>query len=1341
MTKEQGLTAQLVRFDARRSKGTLKCQPPNRKCGNRCIPPNWNCRLKGEGEDPHLTAVGKGSDPISGLANIERGVGRILKSVPKLSIAEFEGGRRSIARGAAKLSPGDMQKKKEIQDKVNGWFVAIGAPVAVAFLAGATHTGLKSFRGYRKGVGAQIDNAVGSAIRTVSRNTPVIGNQIRAREAAGRRGVASGIDIYSRMQGYHLNRVGTNAGTGNRLQRTASITSDTATRAINAQLDTVDLINGIPNRDLSLDRWETLSRRAFWTTPRPPGQGPDWLPTRQGSSVFSVPATNALLSYSFAIKDAAVKRNPSNIVKEMATQLSDMGNYIRVGMKEAGLNSNSSLEVASYIRANRTRLPGDALEADKAVEMLVEATTNRTGHAKQAQRIYSDVVAGYDTFFAKLDINELGIGADIRYPSEFRTVPERRAYLNDLKQRSFWRDASLAHSQHLANRLRLEGPVNGTATARLVNQAYHLKHVARSQKNRPANHRIEVTLSENEVYRGGLEVAEALGRTAPANATESLALLNEVFGGGAENRPHQLRSINMAGVSRAQRPASTTPPPESAPRNARRRRPTEAAVRAVVQQARDRNGKLLFTTPEAVEAEVRRRMNRTDAAKRLDYTAPNDRRGKPCGKSFTKRESKCSKPTSRRYADKPMPTNSPRGRGGRSYPAGYIPGQARRSHVVSKKTSKQVEETKDRISQIAKAAAAAGVLAGGVFAGRKAHQLYKNRRNTQVYSKYAPQAVNRAITRLSQKDVRDALNKVPEPFREQAHKLVGKAKSALAYIQADAQGYDLKKVNNDSNFSVWHNQQSDKVLTIGSVDDTLVTFSADRESTIDLRTEAGSGVGVYSIQFSSDLGFQQKTGLSKESSSKITSMIRNMNSDTMANLPKNAVLKNVPYGTDGLGDKRQAIYKRYGYKSLTGIRGNAMFATLDNGKVKRIDPQYEEFYADLLKGDDYATAAEKLRARMNRRDSISYKVRRDKKCGKSATADSNKCKKPIAQRAAEAAAIAGATGLVVVAGAAGATFLARKKSNTVRSTNPTPATAGQERVIKYPKGKTESEWFPIAHPLNADINNSYIKEADRLRRYSANLKIEPIETKAYVRSIKNIIGSTPEGALVARLAEKHKVRINSRLLDEIPKMQGMDPAQSSAFKNFTDQLEAQPLIEGAFIDPRAPGNNGIPPKNEIWVNHRKLSATEFNPNKEEVAAAIKAHLAARKKSLSTEQISSLGGAVTKQDIKTYFDSFTTYKDASADSRDFMVAIHETGHALDIGAARRNRPPIQDEAKFEQEAKKLISHYGLTDLHGAKDEFFAESFALYAMAPTTLKTEAPTVYTWVDMYLKRMEEVL
>jgi hypothetical protein len=149
-----------ARLDIARSRSgktsrSVNCNPPNVRCGGRCIPPSWDCRLKGEGPDPHLRAVK--TDPLSGFANIQRGLGRITKGVTRGNFSEVEGGKRAIIRGVVKTVPGDIQQKKQLQKTLENRTRAIGIGLAVVTGGLGMHALLmnKNTFGYRQGLGAK----------------------------------------------------------------------------------------------------------------------------------------------------------------------------------------------------------------------------------------------------------------------------------------------------------------------------------------------------------------------------------------------------------------------------------------------------------------------------------------------------------------------------------------------------------------------------------------------------------------------------------------------------------------------------------------------------------------------------------------------------------------------------------------------------------------------------------------------------------------------------------------------------------------------------------------------------------------------------------------------------------------------------------------------------------------------------------------------------------------------------------------------------------------------------------------------------------------------------------
>jgi hypothetical protein len=924
------------RLDAKRRTTKVKCVAPNRVCGGRCIPPDWDCRLKGEGADPHLTAVGKGSDPVAGLASVERGLSRIGRGVTKLSFSEIEGGRKALARGTAKLSPGDLKRKEEIKKNVDLFLGRVLLPASAIVGAGLLHKGLKNFKGYRSGAGQQVDDAARSAIDLVRTNIPGYGAAVRQRQRAGVAAVGAMGRAAGSIESLGATNLTTNAGQRRSLSTMVGRQSQYEMDPLlfNALDKSLRSVDGKPNKrsapsQLPYSEWHARSVEAFWNTPRTENMTPAG--AKSGGSAFSVHATNTLLANSFGFEPRqgrALKDEGTFVVNRLATYLKTTGADIRSAMREAGLNAKDPTAVASYIGRAGGNTSADALSYRTLVASVIS-----NDHQTQAKSIYARTVNSYDQLFRR-------VAEDIQQAPAIDIVRNRgnrneAQSLRNMRQNSFYNDAVEGHSVYLGRQLNLPEPVYGSYTATVARKAYHARFVA-GKRRLPNNNSVSLTLTPTEALNAGLEIARAKGLPEPSTSLAALRLVNESYGWpmGEYQRGNALGEVSLVRGS-ASRPRGVaqegTPTPERA---ARRRVRSRSQIVADLVQA--------GYSPEAAATEANRliAMRRQDARMdtyglvREDFTPTPDRKGKPCGKSFVPKQAKCSKPTTARYKEPE-------------------PGQNAGTGLVQK---------------VAKVAAVAGAAAGGVIAAKKGKALYKNRRNVEAYSKFAPKAMNAAITRLSQADVRKGLAKVPDRFRPQAEKLVGKAKSAMAYVSADAQGYNLRKVNNKSNFSVWSTDDQSRVMTVGSVGDTLVTFSADRSSSVDLRTESGRGVGVYDMQFNSDLGFQQKKGLDRQSQLGVAKMVKSMNTDVTANMPKNAVLRNIPYGDDGLGAKRRGIYEKAGYKSLPGLRGNAMFATLDNGKVVPIDQQYASFYADLIKGDDYDTAVRKLQTR-GRRDS------------------------------------------------------------------------------------------------------------------------------------------------------------------------------------------------------------------------------------------------------------------------------------------------------------------------------------------------------------------------------------
>lgn len=994
MSDFDALTPQALdlRFD-RRTSGTIKCKPPNRRCGDRCIPPNWDCRLKGEGNDSHLKAAGKGSDPIAGFASLERGITRIGRGVTRLRFSEVESGRRAIARGAAKLSPGDLQKKKELQEKVYNYGIAIGTPVAVIMGLALGHKGLKVFRGYREGPGRQVDEAAAGVLRSINRNMPFgLGESYRAREAQGVFAVRAGANAIGNIQTGDPARRQERGTLRSFLSRAGGYPDELGAEGraqLMRQIATLERDKG--RTPLSYVEWEERALSSFWETPRSSTSKPGWVNTTgEGTSVFSIAATNRLLARSFGIPrkaELSVNSQASDIASGIASVFRRQRSAIHESMKLAGLDPASTEDVKRYVSSIPidSNIPADFHEA---IHNRMERVATSTNHLTEAHELYRETVASFDKFF-------LGVSDTVNIRPGIATDPA-------LRKTSTWREGTIAHARVLAERMRLDGPdITDTNLALIVKKAYHATKVMRHNKQLNTT---DVALTRQEAMTAATQLASDRNLPRPQTADQAVELLNTHFAGGSPENKRRLRSISLiqAPVREAPPPVQGPPEPPRPPRVARR--VSDAQRLAAIRRERNPDGTPRYPTPEAALAELRRRQGRRDAA-RLDYTAPNERRGKPCGKSFVQRNQKCSKPTSRRYADRPQPAPGSR----RRYPAGYIPNQTRRSHKVAPEAAKKVESIKEKAAKIA---AVAGVAAGGaaIFANRKtlrrgfksASSVLKSERsaygqilntklaekNSYGRSKYSkagaaraarseyiqsrrraivPIISQKAIEKLSADELRQGLDKLPTQLQPEARRLIGFAKNYAARSAFEAQGMKMVSVSADNNYATYKSAETGYIASVGSIGDSLLIYGTERRGDV-------KGVPKYGMAFKIDNSYSQRKGLSKEQSSSIATTTKSMFKEHIAQMPDNAFLTNTPFKDDGLGKKREAIYKRWGFSRLP--RGDEMWAIKDQGQLRKLSEPELEALMKILQGRSDAADTPK-----------------GKPCGKSFIGKRDKCTK------------------------------------------------------------------------------------------------------------------------------------------------------------------------------------------------------------------------------------------------------------------------------------------------------------------------------------------------------------
>ena len=888
-----------ARMDAARSRTgktsrRVTCTPPNVKCGGRCIPPNWDCRLKGKGPDPHLRAVR--TDPVSGLANIERGVQRIAKGVRKGSFSEIEGGKRAIVRGVVKATPGDIQRKKELQAKLERRGATIAAGLAIVGFGLFSHNQLKRAPFYRDGVGRKIDDAVAAGINRVLDATPVI----KGARAEGRVGGQA-------AAGAAVARAAGEAARGPKAMKEAVLRTPTQLerRAIeygNAKVlenktQAVDI--EAKNLDMTANEWRQKSLEAFWGAKS----------TNKGgagvASTFSEPATHEYLSRQFGFNlpkgsdEKYVRRSVATALNREASNLQVLARQQKVDLKDADARSSFLNRLVGPSTAN---FPDDVRERavsnlDKVIGDAPTAKGASISRKSLADDIYRETRNGFDTYFGR-------IADEVIQPVGGKLSKESR----EKGYSEFLTSARIGHSRYLAKQLNKPEEVGakmGQGISNLVAKDYYSNKVVGSPTFAATDREIRLAASELS------------GRTI-STTKEGLAYLRE-------NGFDRLTTLRGS----ATRVSATTPKSDRPGRPARRRSTAQRIADLMMQKNPD--GTPRYATREAAEAALKR-MQRKDELQQaridayLAVRADLRGKGKPCGASHIPKKHECRI-----------------GVGGKAAP--------------------ESESTKSsgRGKKLALAAGAAAITGAAVVGGRA---TFKNRQNIPLYKSTAKH-INTGIQKMSSKKVRDTISKLPEKYQGPASKLLGKAKVGLAVVAADAQGLKLTKVDPTNNFSTFKNPQTGHVMSVGAVDDTLVTFVSTPSG------KAGS-FDKFGIAFQTDLSFDQKEGLSRAQGLGVAKQVKSMFKAQLDEMPENAVLFNNPYKDDGLGNKRNAIYRKFGFKDLKGVRGGNMWALKNMGKLTEIPDEQADYVAKLIRGD-------------------SADIRVDLKCGKGAISEGEKC--------------------------------------------------------------------------------------------------------------------------------------------------------------------------------------------------------------------------------------------------------------------------------------------------------------------------------------------------------------
>jgi hypothetical protein len=418
-----------ARLDAARSRSgktsrRVSCNPPNVRCGGRCIPPAWDCRLKGEGPDPQLRAVK--TDPLSGFANIQRGIGRITKGVTRGNLSEVQGGRAAIIRGVVKTVPGDIQQKKQLKTTLENRTRAIGIGLAVVTTGLGMHALLMNGNiRYREGVGKNINNSIRLGVNKVLDATPIVGAN-RARVATR---AASGINAELTRQ-----RNPVSAELTNQLAKTKPSPIDEAGQAnlvrnltaVNKNTGGVEGSGWMRARggpESSFNAWDRLHQKAFWGTTKVDKSYGE-------SSIFARPATDEFLARQFnlqgddvltsaAVKDA-VERNLTSYKNDLIDLAQQQG--FKVDKTSAGGRAINKEGRRAFIQAQvRKALPlGQSNDRVRAALTKHLEQTLTQSPSTRANGIYKETFDGFNEFYtAKAGVIESAT-AEPRISAEMR---------------------------------------------------------------------------------------------------------------------------------------------------------------------------------------------------------------------------------------------------------------------------------------------------------------------------------------------------------------------------------------------------------------------------------------------------------------------------------------------------------------------------------------------------------------------------------------------------------------------------------------------------------------------------------------------------------------------------------------------------------------------------------------------------------------------------------------------------------------------------------------------------------------------------------------------------------
>lgn len=628
-----------ARLDAARTRSrsgktsrSVDCNPPNVKCGGRCIPPSWDCRLKGEGPDPHLRAVK--TDPLSGFANIQRGIGRISRGVTRGNFSEVEGGKRAIIRGVVKTVPGDIQQKKQLQKTLENRTRAIGIGLAVVTGGLGMHAILmkSNLYGYRQGWGKDINQATRAGVSRVLDSIPVLGAQRAATRAA------VGANLGEAAARASAPAMSTSAIPG------TTVLSATDRESHSALQQSLNQINGRTKSGGSwsvkaglagpagnLETWNQKHSTAFWTATRKSDITGPGAPAQV--SIYAEPTAQEYLGRQFGVP--AGERNSRSGVKAVlqARFAEERQGLVSLAKQQGfrvrrGPNGDSidSKDINNFISGVMRRRPIADAAVRESVENHVRSVLTKAP-SSYTNEVYNASVLSFDTFYKNT-------ARDIRTIPGAAAPGGRIARPLSTGSNELLRNTNTYRSTYLAGEMRARTQMAGPAHAELVQAAYYHTRVVGSNAS---TYEIPDRLAFNAA-------SELSGRSITSRS-EAIGIINRETGfSGARVAPA------AAPRTRATPPARTAPR-VSPPKIRGSQRNLSTLARSIMARPGNENMSLEAALRQA-RAEIAGRGDSADLPPRVAAYLQMQRRtdaagekglGKPCGASHIPKTYECSK--------------------------------------------------------------------------------------------------------------------------------------------------------------------------------------------------------------------------------------------------------------------------------------------------------------------------------------------------------------------------------------------------------------------------------------------------------------------------------------------------------------------------------------------------------------------------------------------------------------------------------------------------------------------------------------------------------------------------